>query len=457
MEGILCRLYNQYLSKGDYENFIEQLTLILNKKGKTFKIKRGGALRSIVRNFLIQVIIDGKSYILIEDRKNLKSVEEICSSYIEYSFYSNGKFLPRGIIKGDISDIYQDYKITNRFDYYYKILEKYYSIEEIAIIYERGIKKNRLFEEYYDIIDNSIKLYLIEEYNGAITTLLPCIEVILKKILNNKLGKEGYSSSSNYLESILDIILLEWQNIIYPPEKYWFLPDLQEDFKNLYLTEELSVMIKGFLFFLSDFLYEDTKKFKEKYPEERLNRHSILHGFTLDYGTKHNWLYLFGMIDFLLILSNFKLFKDGHNIHSIIKGLEYTFVKEKQNSKRKCIFEEELNYLKSHFSKIILTSLSKAKEEVEKVKFRESYIKEIIGENLKDNTKRELLRISYYYSWEYDYELGKTLKLKLRDKESTIEEKNLVNIYFDKVELNLEESYINYYLDLEKQQLEEII
>ena len=76
MEGILCSLYNQYLSKGGYENFIGQLTFILDKKGKTFEIKRGGALRSIVRDFLIQVIIDGKSYILIEDKLILNQVAE---------------------------------------------------------------------------------------------------------------------------------------------------------------------------------------------------------------------------------------------------------------------------------------------------------------------------------------------------------------------------------------------
>lgn len=454
IEGILCCLYSKYLSKGNYDEFVDKLTYILNKKNVSFEIKKGEALRNRVRDFIIQVITNDRKYILINNKKNLESVDKICSEYMEYLFYSKGKFLPRGIINGDIEDIYKEYKKNKKYDHYYKLLEKYYGTNEIAIIYERGIKKNKIFEEYYDIIDNSIKLYLIEEYNGAITTLLPCIEGILRKILNEKLGIEGYSDDSNYLKSILNKVLIEWQNIIYPPKEYWFLPELQEDFKNLYLTESLSVMIKGFLFFLRDFIYENIEKFEEKYPEETLNRHSILHGFTQNYGTKNNWLYIFGMLDFLLILSNFKLFKDGHNINSLIKSLEYSFIKEQQNIKKRYNFEEELKFLNHRFNEIIVLSLYEAKKEIEKVQFRKSYIKEIIQEKLENNLRKNLSIISYYYSWKYDYELGKTLKLKYTG--SSIKEKNLVNIYFEKTGIEIEESYINYYLDLEKCQLEEI-
>lgn len=454
IEGILCNLYKKYLSKGDYNEFVIQLTSILNKKEIPFEIKKGGALRSYVRDFIVQVVINNKKYVLVNNASILESTDEICSKYIEYLFYSKGKFLPRSIVNGDIEDIYKEYKKNKKYNHYYNLLEKYYGVNEIAIIFERGIKKNKLFEEYYDIIDNSIKLYLIEEYNGAITILLPCIEGMLRKILNNKLGIEGYSNDSNYLKSILDKVLMEWQNIIYPEKEYWFLPEFQNNFKNLYLTEGLSVMIRGFLFFLSDFIYEKIEKFKEKYPEETLNRHSILHGFTQNYGTKHNWLYIFGMLDFLLILSSFKVFKDGHNIHSLIKRLEYIYIKEQQDVKRKCKFEDELKYLNHIFNKIIMLSLQEANKEVEESQFRKRYIKEIIQEKLENNLRKNLSIISYYYSWEYDYELEKTLKLKYTG--SSAKEKNLVNIYFEKTGIEIKESYINYYLDLEKYHLEEI-
>lgn len=451
IEGILCNLYNSYLTQNNYKEFVEKLKYILDKKKIKFKIEKNFALRNIKRPFFIQVVIKNRKYILIENENNIKlSPDEICHLYPEYPIYLKGKFFPRGIINEDISKIYQEYIKTHTFDYYYQTLEKHFTLEMIAIIYERDLKKNKLFNDYLDIIDNSIKLYIIGEYNAAVAILLPCIEGILRKISNSKLKKIGYDTSKNYLDLLLENTLKEWQNIIYPQNEYWFLPKLEEKFKILFFTEKLSVTIKGFFSFLKDFLYTNIDDFKIKYPEENLNRHSIFHGYTINYGTKYNWLYIFGMIDFLLVLSNFNIFKTGHNIMSLAKFMEYNLIKENQNLKIKYPLYMLINSFKIKLKKYIDFILLKLDINKKDLEYEIFYI-------LKNSS--DFYFIDSFYYWIYDYEKN-LIRFKhgqpgITEINDEIE-KDLVIISFNKTNVN-DIGVINYYIDLRTLKLTENI
>lgn len=309
IEAIIGKEWENYKKKLDKDNLYSRLKKIFELKNVEYKITESKFGRTLYQE-VIEIEIDTRKYILPSIILANKTITDLCKENYEYSFYLNGKFLPRSISYGKINELYIDCVKTNNYDAYFKYLDEFYNIDNLSIIIERTVVENKDFIEYKEIIDESISMYLKEYYFSAISLLIPCIEGILRKIINTHLKEEDYYKEKDYLAKALNVILDSWGEIIYPKEKFWFPKEIFESKKYLYMFDLLPIMTHGLFAYLEDFFYGNIEKFKKKYNNETLNRHSIVHGYSTNYGTKNNWLLLFGILDSLLLVSRkFEIFR----------------------------------------------------------------------------------------------------------------------------------------------------
>lgn len=404
IEGIICKGWKNFLKRDNYNGFCDFLNKVFIEKNIKFHIEKKLFGRTKMREVTI-ITINNKLYILPNLELIKKEKEDICNENPKYIFYLNGKYLPRGIPNGEIEDLYLNYKKTLNFDHYYILLDLLYREDSFSIVLEKSIKRDDNFKEYYNLIDESIRLYFKKQFSGAISILLPCIEGILRKITNNYLGADNFYRKKYYLEKAEEEVLKKWSNIIYPKNEVWFHPELEKDYKYLYLFDEVPIIVSGFFKYLDAFFYRDIDDFRRDYPKENLNRHSIVHGYTLDYGKKENYLLLFGMLDFLLLLSKFELTRSRHNYESYIKMIEYININKldypinfKLNNRK--ILTDSLEFIKS----IIRESMDDLDKELSKEIWRKRDSKEIFKNILSKKINKLMFIPFFVYMLVYDYE-----------------------------------------------------
>ena len=459
IEGILCKGWNLYLSKNNYNEFYKFLNNIFKEKNIEFSIEKKLFGRTQQKEVIV-INIANREYILPRFELTKKTIEDICLEDYKYIFYLNGKYLPRGIPNGEIDELYLNYKNTLKFDTYYDLLDELYSEDTISIVLERSIKKDINFQEYSDLIDESIKLYLKNKFTGAISILLPCIEGILRKIINSYSGIDNYYKEKNYLQKAQKEVLKKWGAIIYPKSEVWFHPELEKDNKYLYLFDKLAIIINGFFKYLESFFYGNIDDFIKDYPNENLNRHSIVHGYTLDYGKKENYLLLFGMLDFLLLLSNFELWREGHNYKSYIKAIEYKYIRNTV-----CPIDFKLNHkeiLINHLE-LIKILLIESLDELEKLVLKNSWIKKFMKETLKNEISKKINSLYFIpffaYTLIFDYE-KESILLKYNSKDfhcsSQELELNIFEISFTE-DFERKNSYIYFFINLNNKEIKSFI
>lgn len=459
IEGILCKGWNIILKDNKFEEFYKFLDKILTGKNIQFNIEKKLYGRTKMKEVIV-ITIDNMEYILPSLELLTKDIDNICDEDYRYIFYLNGKYLPRGIPNIEVEKLYLNYKNTLRFDDYYKLLDKLYNEDTISIVLERSIKKDANFKEYYNLIDESIKLYLKNNFIGAISIIIPCIEGILRKIINNYLNLSNHYSEKQYLPIAEREVLKKWSDIIYPKDKVWFHPILEKDNKYLYLFDELPIFIRGFFKYLDAFFYRRIDEFKAEYPNENLNRHSIVHGFTTDYGKKENYLMLFGMLDFLLLLSKFELTRCGHNYESYIKAKEYRYIKNTDH-----LMDFDFNYKKIlldslGFIKTLLTeSLDELEESISKNPWKKNYVKEVFKDEILKKINKLVFIPFFVYTLTVDDE-KETIILKYGShgvySARDILEPNIFEIYFTE-EFERKNSYIYFYVNIETKEIDSFI
>ena len=451
IEGILCKAWD-ILKKNNFEDFYNFLERVFTEKSIQFSIEKKLFGRTKLTKVIV-ININNIEYILPTLELIQKGVDDICYDDYRYIFYLNGKYLPRGISLGKIEDLYLSYTKKSNFDDYYKFLNESYAEDTFSIVLERSIKKDINFQEYYNLINESIKLYLKDNFLGAVSILLPCIEGILRKIVNNCLNLNNHYKEKHYLQIAEKEILKKWKNIIYPNDKFWFHPLLQEDNKYLYLFDELPIFIRGFFKYLEAFFYRKIDDFLIEYPNENLNRHSILHGYTLDYGKKDNYLMLFGMLDFLLLLSRFELTRCGHNYESFVKMQEY--------KNTKILTNFDLNY-----KQILINSLDSIEillveslVELEKSILKNPWKKTFLKETFKDELSKKIRTLYFipFFTYALKFDSKKDTIILKYDSPGVFStrdalEPNIFEIYFTK-EFERKNSYIYFYINIETKEI----
>ncbi|MEG0134710.1 MAG: hypothetical protein RR682_01760 [Cetobacterium sp.] len=462
IEGILCQGWNITLKNKNFEDFYKFLDKILTEKNMQFNIEKKKFGRTKMKEVIV-INIDNMEYVLPSLElltKGIKDIENICHDDYRYIFYLNGKYLPRGISNGDVDLLYSSYIENSNFDDYYKFLDKLYTEDIFSIVLERSIIKDINFQGYYSLIDESIKLYLKNNFLGAISIILPCIEGILRKIINNYLNSNNHYRGKDYLQKSQIEVLKKWGDIIYPKDKVWFHPMLEKDSKYLYLFDELPIIIRGFFKYLDAFFYRNIDEFRAEYPNENLNRHSILHGYTLDYGKKENYLMLFGMLDFLLLLSKFELIRYSHNYESYIKMKEYEYIKNTNY-----LMRGELNYKKiligylDLIKALFIESLNELENSILKDPWKKKYLKELLTDEISKKINKLIFIPFFIYTLIFDDE-KETIILKYGSpgtiSSRDILEPNIFEIYFTE-EFERKNSYIYFYINLENKEIKHFI
>lgn len=267
------------------------------------------------------------------------SVDDInknISKSVNSFFERNGWFIMRSIPNGLLEELYKNIDNYSSNDKVHEkiigpFLNEVFPNERISHLLATSFNEVAEFNEFNNLIEESFELYVLGYYKSAILSLIPCIEGIFNKVLYSYSGK--YRKTNPHLDAIPES-LKNWIDIIYPKE-HWFPSKIREGLYS-YL-DEIYAMKKTFLLFLKNFLYLDSVTYSNKYPFLELNRHGIIHGRFKNYGNKTNWLLLFSVLDFLLIVCPDKKASD--------KSLTF-------NSKKYFIKTEEINKIGDSIRKI---------------------------------------------------------------------------------------------------------
>jgi len=169
-----------------------------------------------------------------------------------------------------------------------------------SAFFEGYFKVRPFMKDYAYLVDSSIILCLQKDFAGAINTLIPAIEGILRDYMVSR-GKQ--KSSLINIDSLLKIkevlsndycdIQMEFyrneQNLDFDKNQKKKLRSLHNQYVSLWLSQLTQ--------YLKMSLYADTRKTKST---DKLNRHNIIHGFNNDpYYSFSNYLRIFNCLHFI--------------------------------------------------------------------------------------------------------------------------------------------------------------
>lgn len=188
------------------------------------------------------------------------------------------------------------------------------SEERVFAIYARGFldlrttsafmegffKIRPIMKDYIYLVDSSIILCLQKDFAGAINTLIPAIEGMLRDYLVSK-GKE--STRLINVDSLLDIervLSAEYCNIqmnnLDPSIDGKLDRNQLKVIKTLH-SKYVTIWLRQLTKYLKSSLYADTRITENL---DKLNRHNIFHGFNNDtYYSFSNYLRIFNCLNFI--------------------------------------------------------------------------------------------------------------------------------------------------------------
>lgn len=394
-----------FLTRKTEDEFIENVHKLFEKNKKNVEIYKD---KIEGRSFVIDAYIlenDGEKYIFpIEN-----DFEINLSRSIFYKAAQKGKFFPRGMPRFLLYEMYSFIQNDDEIGYM-EILKKVYSKDVILSIFIDSMCYTKNFKNYLELIESSIKNFILGDYLSAISLLLPCIEGINRK--NLSLDKNEYYRDNKFREKAIDESIRKWIDLIYSKEERNYPSKLLKKNMIYYYLDEVVIMIDSYYKYLDKFLYMKSSEFKKRYPNETLNRHEILHGYSTNYGTEENWYKLFSILDFLLLVDEeYNLERPQRSIKSLKKFYQLDLLLE-QTKKIK-----NIDMIYSECYEIMLLSMLK--------KSVENTFEEIF------NTEKKSL---YERGIEFKYLLADNLKLPLgEDLDYYIDKyskKNIVEVKF---------------------------
>lgn len=195
-----------------------------------------------------------------------------------------GWFIPPYINMGQLESILDatNNDRENKHDALKNVLSSVYSIDNIAAIFTEKYTVTPFVKDYLSIIDNGIESHFLGLNYASVSTLIPVIEGVARKLSKHRGVAHKYIKQTiiNLCESC----------------KTQVIKDKIGDY------EEIESMIDSFRKFAVDKLYEDSKKYPH---EDNTNRNWITHGaYTdLDFGSPVSFYKVISLINFLCFLS----------------------------------------------------------------------------------------------------------------------------------------------------------
>lgn len=200
-----------------------------------------------------------------------------------------------------------------------------YTPHDMGRYYESLFNQIESFQPYIKHIDECIRSYLLGNISVSVSGLILAAEGILREI-----GKKIHSRFSGITRKDEFInVINEIENIVigkaYPEYE---VPRFMRERDYLINFDEQLALIDGFKKYFSTRLYENTKDVTGAID---MNRHSILHGLSMDFNMPLNFYRLFIMLVFLAFVSVIL----GHSRASC-------FVSETEESQKKSNCYDEL-------------------------------------------------------------------------------------------------------------------
>lgn len=174
-----------------------------------------------------------------------------------------------------------------------------YNIEGLSALSVDIYRKNSDFAKYSSQIDEAIEAFCLGLNRVAITSLMPCIEGIIRDI-----GiKIGISCEEHVnVKQFINILKKIQQRIITDLVFYEF-DWVPSDFKSISLHDgfnEQIQMVESLKYFLNNCLYQHTASYQ---GNTNLNRNGVVHGFITNFSSPVNFYRLITVLNILYVCS----------------------------------------------------------------------------------------------------------------------------------------------------------
>jgi hypothetical protein len=174
-----------------------------------------------------------------------------------------------------------------------------YGLEGISALSVEIYRKNSDFTKYSSQINESIEAFYLGLNRVAITSLMPCIEGIIRDI-----GiKIGISCEEHVNVKQFVNILKKIQQRIITNLVFYDFDWVPSDFKSISLHDgfnEQIQMVESLKYYLNNGLYQHTASYQ---GSTNLNRNGVVHGFITDFSSPVNFYRLITVLNMLYVCS----------------------------------------------------------------------------------------------------------------------------------------------------------
>ena len=195
-----------------------------------------------------------------------------------------GWFIPPYINMGQLEQMLSSFESDGKVqqEVLSELLPSIYSTENISAVFTEIYSVTPFVKDYLNIIDNGIESHFIGLNYASVSTLIPVVEGIARKLATHR-GVE-----SNHIKKTVQNLCASCKDQVIEHK--------------LGAYEEVESMIDSFERFVTKKLYSDSKKYPH---EDNTNRNGIAHGSyaDMDFGSSVSFYKLIALINFLSFLS----------------------------------------------------------------------------------------------------------------------------------------------------------
>jgi hypothetical protein len=241
-------------------------------------------------------------------QNNIKKAQEL-QKLNDYIKNLGGAFIHPYLFGNEIKVI-KDSIETNTLDkdkVFQIFTNSFFDLRTTTAFIDGYCKRIEYIEPFCLLIDQSVIMCLQKDYAGAINTLIPVIEGVMRNYIISRIetiSNHNYTNKENLIPSFEKAIIQDYQSYrkFFYENKYNDLNNILEanQLKQLlkYEREYLNIWLLIFNNYLDKNLYADTRGNTPIF--DNLNRHSIFHGFNADiYYSLGNYLRVLHCIYFL--------------------------------------------------------------------------------------------------------------------------------------------------------------
>lgn len=195
-----------------------------------------------------------------------------------------GWFIPPYINMGQIESIIEAYNRDSNLpdqDRLNATLATIYSKENISSVFVEKYSVTPFVKDYLNIIDNGIKCHFLGLNYASVSTLIPVVEGITRKLAAHR------NINVYKIKSTIKNLCTYYKSQVIKNEIGDF--------------EEIDSMIDSFEHFIKNKLYSDSKEYPH---EDNTNRNGIAHGAysDMDFGNETSFYKVIALINFLCFL-----------------------------------------------------------------------------------------------------------------------------------------------------------